>query len=395
MNRSFRRVISAVMALVVLFGLAVMPINAARTDKMPWDSQEVYDNGYIPVTSHQFFEIVDEVNDAFEVLLGFRLLPEEKMEMTVNGYLSDLFVTLEEETEGILDCHYISQNFPAISAGSKEIRTLFNLDMEVLNPVLIEKAEEYFRNNNFILGILTTAIRLYLQTIESCELNTVPAEGNPGVYDVVITFNYEGGKSEVVDTGMIYDSVTGTLANRDGKGMLGLGFELDTNDYVLSTVVNSWQRNFGFMVTYDIFCYITKLFDYVTTRIHFTYDNKEWMVQIWKGNYLIAPGGEIGIYTREIGAPTTFYNCANDDEMMVMTMDLYHKDEFLFSLGPKRHWWLTGFKLHSETYVPESLVLHGSIEFPSVEMADLFMASAAVESDIEPTQDGAKVSFIW
>lgn len=395
MNRGFRRVISAVMALVVLFGLAVMPINAARTDKMPWDSQEVYDNGYIPVTSHQFFEIVDDVNDAFEIMLGFRLLPEERLEMTVDSYLYDLFEDLEAETDGILDCNHISQNFPALDGKSREIKTLLNLDMSVLSPVLKEKADAYFADKQPILGFLTTVIRIYLLTIESSELYTQPAEGEPGVYDLYIAFNYEDGSREVISTGMAYDTVNGTLSNRDGTGMLGLGFELDTNDYVLSTVVNSWQRNFGFMVTYDIFCYITKLFDYVTTRIHFTYDNKEWMVQIWKGNYLIAPGGEIGIYTREIGAPTTFYNCANDDEMMVMTMDLYHKDEFLFSLGPKRHWWLTGFKLHSETYVPESLVLHGSIEFPSVEMADLFMASAAVESDIEPTQDGATVSFIW
>ncbi len=396
MNRSIKQVISVVMSLILVFGIAVMPGTAASTDKKPWDSQEVYDEGYVPVTSVEFFEIVDQVNDACDILLGFRLLPEEKLEMTVNGHLNDIFASIKEETNGILDCDQVAHSLPALSPGSKEIKTLLQLDMDVVAPVLNDLAGDCFENDQVIAGFFITLLKMYLLTIESCELYTAPAEGEPGVFDICLAVNFENGTKDTIVTGMIYDSVNGSLTNRDGHGMLGLGFELDTDTNVLTTVVNSWQRNFGFMMTYDIFCYVTKIFDYITERVHFTYDNREWMIQVWKGKYLIAPGGEIGIYNREIGAPTTFYNCASDEDMMVMTMKLYHKDELLLEMEPTLHWWLTGFKFYEKVYVPESLILHGSIQFPTVEMADLFVASAAQEAtDMATTQNGATVAFIW
>ena len=43
------------------------------------------------------------------------------------------------------------------------------------------------------------------------------------------------------------------------------------------------------------------------------------MIQIWKGNYLISNGGEVGLYNRKPGSIGSYYNCANDEQMMEMT----------------------------------------------------------------------------
>ena len=120
------------------------------------------------------------------------------------------------------------------------------------------------------------------------------------------------------------------------------------------------------------------------------------MLQFWKGGrYLIVPGGEMGIYTREIGAPGTFYNCASDDEMMLMTMEIYHNDDLLLQRGPMKHWWLTGFKFGPKTYLPEHLTMKGTIEFHSQEMADLFVDAANATGEVETTQNGVNVAFVW
>jgi hypothetical protein len=119
------------------------------------------------------------------------------------------------------------------------------------------------------------------------------------------------------------------------------------------------------------------------------------MIQLWKGRYLIAPGGEIGIYNRDMGAPGTYYNCAGDEDMMLMSMELYHLDKLLFKMKPQRHWWLTGFKIHSKAYLPESLTMKGTIDFPTKEMADLFVKAASDTGVIQLVQNKAHVSFVW
>lgn len=390
-----KRPISAILAMIILIMSAVVPGAALDGNRDELTETELYNNGYIPMTTQQFVARVKEINDAIESILGVRLIPEDNLRITVNGYLNDIFAGIKEETGGLVDCDAIINNLPALDESSKVVKTLFKLDMDVIAPALKDKTDEYFRENQMVYGVLTAFVRAYLLTIESCEIDTRPDDDQLGTYDIWFTINYEDGSQDSFETGMIYDAVNGSLENKDGKGMLGIGFDLDTEDYVITTVVDSWQRNFGFTMAYDIFCYITKLFDYVTVRIKFTYDNKEWMIQLWKGKYIIAPGAEIGIYTREIGAPGTFYNCAADEDMMVMSMQLYHQEDLIFELGPTLHWWLTGFKLHHEAYIPKSLTLHGNIEFPTKEMADLFVDSADDTGEVETIQNGANVSFVW
>ena len=115
---------------------------------------------------------------------------------------------------------------------------------------------------------------------------------------------------------------------------------------------NPWQRNFGFNVVYD-WAAATVVMYYDTWRACFDYDNLEWMIQAWKGQYgFLFIGGEIGVYNREPGSvqvTKSHYNCADDNHLINMEMSIYfdahdgngYKKLFTRSYYP--HWWSTGF----------------------------------------------------
>ncbi len=388
LKTKFQRIISAFLAMVLLFGVVIVPTYAK-----PTDYEQAYNEGYTPLTTHEILSKVKTINDAFESLLGFRLISEEKFAVTVNGHLNDIFAGIKEATEGVIDCEELINSLPSLAEGSKKIKALFKLDMEVVGPQMQEMADQYYRDGNPIASFFLTFLKVYLMTIESCEIYLEPVE--EGLFEVKFVLNFENGSAYDSGTGIMYDEVNQTLTGADGAGVLGTGFDFDTDDYIITTAVNSWQRGVGFTIAYDIFCYVTEIFDYTTVRVKFVYDNREWMIQLWKGRYLVAPGAEIGIYNREIGAPGTFYNCAGDDDMMVMGMEIYHLDDLIFEMEPTLHWWLTGFKLSPKVYLPESLTMNGTIEFPTQEMADLFVDSAQATGEIEANQNGTLVSFVW
>lgn len=115
---------------------------------------------------------------------------------------------------------------------------------------------------------------------------------------------------------------------------------------------NPWQRNFGFNAIYD-WAAATMVMYYDTWRACFDYDDLEWMIQSWKGQYgFLFIGGEIGVYTREPGAAvltSSHYNCADDNHLINMEMSIYYDAhdgngyQKLFTRAYYPHWWCTGF----------------------------------------------------
>ena len=84
-------------------------------------------------------------------------------------------------------------------------------------------------------------------------------------------------------------------AGTAGKILTFAGFEYDPDQGIYSSHLNPLQRNFGFNPLYDTAAPFTGMI-YYTRRFFFQYDDKDWMVQIWKGQYGITVGAEIGIY---------------------------------------------------------------------------------------------------
>lgn len=85
------------------------------------------------------------------------------------------------------------------------------------------------------------------------------------------------------------------------------GFSYDAGQDILYSKINPRQYNWGYCYFYDegIF-FISSLLD--CEPIYFLYDGKEWMIELWKGQYGIETGGEIGIYNRSSSTATMAQN---------------------------------------------------------------------------------------
>ncbi len=154
------------------------------------------------------------------------------------------------------------------------------------------------------------------------------------------------------------------------------------DDYYYTNDKEAWQYNFGFGKIYDLASpYILLEYDYV--RVFFTYENKDWMLQMWKGQYgLVFYGGEIGIYNRdhvEDGMNEwTFFNCPDEEDWLNMEMTLWHEElngtwTREFSREYDKYWWCTGFKnghLRNEEPADE-LRMTGRITFKDEKMAEI------------------------
>ena len=177
-----------------------------------------------------------------------------------------------------------------------------------------------------------------------------------------------------------------------------------------------WQKNFGFNEVYDKFAPITMMY-YDTVRTIFNYDGKEWLVQMWKGQYgYCFVGGEVGIYTRRPGSGGTHFTCADKEDWLNMEM-AFVWDEFndgnyspIFTRPYEKYWWCTGFvvgfpnKNIVKTREEFRLVTH--ITFKDSEMADAFCnafsangfkrVSKLDNNEIDTfVQVGNEVAFVW
>lgn len=160
-----------------------------------------------------------------------------------------------------------------------------------------------------------------------------------------------------------------TNPNTAGKILEFAGFEYDSEQGIYYSQMNPLQRNFGFNFVYDMAAPLAMMY-YDTKRIEFEYGGKEWMVQLWKGQYGITAGAEIGLYSRD-PSKVMQYDCANDEELITMQFDFYNMGEYVFSRGPEKHWWLTGFKVF-HIGIPPFITMDMMLDFDDNRMADAF-----------------------
>lgn len=198
----------------------------------------------------------------------------------------------------------------------------------------------------------------------------------------------------------------------DSASLASYMYDPDGN-YYYTNDKDCWQYNFGFNEGYDSMAPVTMMF-YDTVRTKFVYDNKEYLVQMWKGQYGYAfVGGEIGVYTRPVGSSGTHYNCARQDDWLNMEMcfmwDEYSNGEYkaVFKRPYGKYWWCTGFVVGFDGQTNRHqfrLVAH--ITFESTEMADAFCkafeangfkrAESVNSSTLDSfVQVGPDVGFTW
>ncbi len=179
------------------------------------------------------------------------------------------------------------------------------------------------------------------------------------------------------------------------------------------------QANFGYNRLYD---WGAQLIDFSidTARMKFDYGEKEYMIQIWKGQYISGEmgtvGGEVGLYTRPKGTVSTIghYSCAPREEWLNMEMTVLWDEEGNGNYIPQLtrayalHWWPTGFVFGQLADKKDSdpLRVLCRITFNEEGMAQAFAQALAQEgfesvSSFDPTVKdtfkihGNDVIFIW
>ncbi len=186
--------------------------------------------------------------------------------------------------------------------------------------------------------------------------------------------------------------------NTARKILLAAGFEYDEEQGIYYSQMNPLQRKFGFNFVYDMAAPLAGMY-YSTKRIEFEYAGKEWMVQIWKGQYGITSGAEIGLYSRD-PSKVMQYDCADDSELIEMQFDFYNMGEYVFSRGPEKHWWLTGFKV-AHIGVPQFIELDMTLNFQDNLMANEFQKALKKQLNTDPidpmtyTRAGSKFNIVW
>lgn len=158
------------------------------------------------------------------------------------------------------------------------------------------------------------------------------------------------------------------------------GFEYHPDEDIICSTLNNMQRSEGYCKGYDEAAVaINSIID--SEPIYFCYDGYEWMIELWKGQYGIETGCEIGVYYREQDKPLSIaektilgklYGCVPDERMLDLRFALKKEGQELFARDWMKHWWLTGFHwgIFSE---PEQLTMTVGIHFPNRDMQQAFV----------------------
>lgn len=153
------------------------------------------------------------------------------------------------------------------------------------------------------------------------------------------------------------------------------GYCYDRSQDIISSHNHAWQREFGYTALFDkAAAHLNMVIDCLP--VYFDYQGKTWLLELWKGQYGINTGAEIGLYYADEIIPakerkTVLFQAVSDSDMLPMVMRLYRKGTAIASVS-KKTWWLTVFSMGLFSR-PEDLFLNTSLVFPDCEMLHCFL----------------------
>lgn len=155
--------------------------------------------------------------------------------------------------------------------------------------------------------------------------------------------------------------------------LMPFGFQYDICQDIFYSTKDAWQRKTGYGKIYDDNAIgMNMVID--CEPIYFTHNGMSYMMELWKGQYGILTGSEIGIYvTDEVNEEhpeRLFYHTVSDEEMLPFRFILKKGDRILL-IRDEIHWWLTGFCL-GEFSRPAELSMEAAIGFANWRMRDAF-----------------------
>ena len=147
-----------------------------------------------------------------------------------------------------------------------------------------------------------------------------------------------------------------------------------------------WEKNASYNDVYDYMAPVAAMFiDQV--RICFNYEGKDWMIQMWKGQYgFLLVGSEIGVFTAPENAgaenDVSKYTCADKEDWLSIQHEAYWNKELagdyekIFTREYGKYWWTNGYvkgQLTKYAGPKTELKTSSTITFKTEEMADLFV----------------------
>ncbi len=179
------------------------------------------------------------------------------------------------------------------------------------------------------------------------------------------------------------------------------GYAYDPDKDIFYSILYPWQRKYGYCRAYDeAAAPMGMIID--CEPVYFEYAGKNWLIEFWKGQYDLATGCEVGIYTSSrpvLNIPGIFfgtlYDSADKNDFLPMSYSLRKNDRTLFT-REELHWWLTGFKL-GEFSEPSELKMFVNISLKDTSMRDAFLQGLRMAgyNDREIDADGNTVSFLF
>lgn len=162
-----------------------------------------------------------------------------------------------------------------------------------------------------------------------------------------------------------------------------LGFLYEPVEDIFATRLDAPQKLFGYTHFYDLSApYFNMIFDYET--IYFNYNSKTWLIEIWKGQYGISTGCELGIYCSDsILSPKEYkselFHAVAANDMLNISLQLNqispHSQQLTeLAFQTQKHWWLTVFKPGTYTK-PKNLSLSIGLHFKNYAMLHSFYES--------------------
>ena len=149
---------------------------------------------------------------------------------------------------------------------------------------------------------------------------------------------------------------------RVNRELESLGFLFDARQEIFYSRHDAWQRRFGYRKLFDEMApSLSMIID--SEPVTFEYNGRKWLLELWKGQYGITVGAEIGIYVSDDG---THYESVDEQEELPMAFLLYQGEDVIMR-RQDRHWWLTGFRVGVYAQ-PSDLLMFVEIQFPNSEM---------------------------
>lgn len=178
-----------------------------------------------------------------------------------------------------------------------------------------------------------------------------------------------------------------------------MGFEYKLSQDLFTSEIDAWQKDCGYCGLYDRTAPLFHMiFD--CEPIYFDYGGATWMLELWKGQYGITAGCEIGIYRADGIVPEpqrrkALFLDVPEDKRPVFSVMLF-KNGLRTCYLCRTHWWLTAF--HVGQYAgPETLEMKVTVTFPDPKMCRAFISgleeTGYLPSDIYANDNAAAFTF--